>query len=146
MTYWIVLGACAVASYTDVRDYRIPNWLTIGLAIVVLALSLRQGPVGFGVSFAIFGTVLLIGAVAFCLKMLGGGDMKLAAAAAAGIGYPDFVSFLVYTLLAGGVLGIIVAAIRRRLREKIPYAIAITAGVVAIGASHTVAPLLRNIP
>lgn len=166
MTYWIVLGACAIAVYTDVRDYRIPNWLTVGLATVVLGSTLLQGPVAFGLSFAVMAAVFALGAGAFCFKMLGGGDVKLAAAAAAGIGYPDVLTFLLYTALAGGALAIVVAAIRGQLPSvfspllyrsggtavaypsgiRVPYAIAITTGVLAIGFSHIVTPLLRITP
>lgn len=165
-TYSIVLGACAIAVYTDVRGYRIPNWLTIGLATLVLGLASFQGPVAFGLSFTILAAVFALGAGAFCFKMLGGGDVKLAAAAAAGVGYPDVLTFLLYTALAGAALAIIVAAMRGRLSAaispllylyggtvaaaptgiRVPYAIAITAGVLAVGLFHTVTPLLRTTP
>jgi prepilin peptidase CpaA len=169
LAIWIVLAACAVAVATDLTTRRIPNALTIGLAVCALALHATQGWVSFGVSLGAMVAVMLIGFMAFSMGWLGGGDVKLAAAAAAALGFPDAVPFLVYTAVGGGVLALCVALATGRLRSvmaslalllrpfafkgtvavapsrpiMLPYAIAIACGAAAVALSHTAAPFLR---
>ena len=46
----LLLAACAIAVFTDVRKRKIPNWLTAGLAAGALALHVPQGWVAVGTS------------------------------------------------------------------------------------------------
>jgi prepilin peptidase CpaA len=167
---WLVLGACAVAVVTDLRFRRIPNWLTAALAVVALGFHAHSGGwAGIGIALATLVVVLFIGFVAFSFGWLGGGDVKLLAAGAAALGFPDAVPFLVYTAVGGGVLAIVfaiatgrlgtvmksVALLLRPLAFKgtqpvapanpimLPYACAIAFGAVAVALSHTAAPFLR---
>lgn len=111
----LVLGALF-----DVRYQRIPNALTFGGAVVGLAanFAFRQ-PTGGLLSFEgwIVGAVLL--AVPFAMRGVGGGDVKLLAAAGAW-GGPDFVFA---TALFGAVIGAVVALIlliaNRRLGDTL---------------------------
>ena len=104
------------------------------------------------------------------MRWLGGGDVKLAAAAAAAFGYPDAVAFVLYTSIGGGLLAIVIALVHGRLgataanvaqmvqpmmigrtvaaltparRLMLPYAVAIAFGAVAVALSHSVLPFLR---
>ncbi len=166
---WIVLAACAIAVATDLTSRRIPNALTIGLALAALALHATQGWASLAVSLAALATVMAVGLAAFSMGWLGGGDVKLAAAAAAALGFPDAVPFLLYTAIGGGLLALAVALGTGRLRSvlhsitlvlrpiayrgtvavaprrpiMLPYAIAIACGAVAVALSHTAAPFLR---
>ncbi|GAC1307451.1 MAG: hypothetical protein NVSMB19_20200 [Vulcanimicrobiaceae bacterium] len=169
LALWLVLGACAIAVATDVATRRIPNLLTAALAVAALALHAAAGWSSFGVACATLVVVLLIGFVAFSFGWLGGGDVKLLAAGAAALGYPDAVPFLIYTALAGGVLAIAFAlalgrlgsvfasiglvlrpfaykgtvAVAPRKPITLPYAVAIASGATAVALSHSVVPLLR---
>jgi len=166
---WIVLAACAIAVATDLTSRRIPNALTIGLALAALALHATQGWASLAVSLAALAAVMAVGLAAFSMGWLGGGDVKLAAAAAAALGFPDAVPFLLYTAIGGGLLALAVALGTGRLRSvlhsitlvlrpiayrgtvavaprrpiMLPYAIAIACGAVAVALSHTAAPFLR---
>jgi len=166
---WLVLGACAIAVATDVATRRIPNLLTGALAIAALALHSTMGWTSFLLACAMLVGVTLLGFVAFSFRWLGGGDVKLLAAGAAALGFPDAVPFLIYTALAGGILALAVALAMGRLTSvfasialvlrplafkgtvavapkapiTLPYAIAIASGAAAVALSHTVVPFLR---
>jgi prepilin peptidase CpaA len=166
---WIVLVACAIAVATDLTSRRIPNALTIGLALVGLALHAMQGVGDFALSLAALVAVTIVGLGAFSMGWLGGGDVKLAAAAAAALSFPDAIPFLAYTAIGGGLLAVAVAGLTGRLGSvllsialvlrpiaykgtvsvaprkpiMLPYAIAIACGAIAVALSHTAAPFLR---
>jgi len=169
LAIWLVLGACAVAVATDVATRRIPNLLTAALAVAALALHATMGWKSLLLACLMLACVLLLGFVAFSFRWLGGGDVKLLAAVAATLGFPDAVPFLIYTSIAGGVLAIVVAIAMGRLGSvfrsvalalrpfafkgtvavapkspiKLPYAVAIASGAAAVALSHTVVPFLR---
>jgi prepilin peptidase CpaA len=166
---WLVLGACAIAVATDIRARRIPNALTATLALAALALHAMQGVAAFGAALATLVIVLVLGSFAFACKWLGGGDVKLLAAGAAALGFPDAVPFVIYTAIGGGLLALVFAIATGRLRAvlqsvalllrpfafkgtvavvprqaiMLPYAVAIAFGAVAVALSHTAAPFLR---
>jgi prepilin peptidase CpaA len=169
LAIWIVLAACAIAVAADVTTRRIPNALTIALALTGLAMHAAQGWAAFAVSVGALVAVMALGFLAFSMKWLGGGDVKLAAAAAATLGLPDALPFLAYTAVGGGVLALAVAVASGRLRSvldsvalvlrpfaykgtvavapsqpiMLPYAIALACGAIAVALSHTAAPYLR---
>jgi prepilin peptidase CpaA len=68
--------------------------------------------------------------------MMGGGDVKLAAALALWFPPASTIKFLVLMSLAGGVLTLVVLAFhrarRREGRPEIPYGVAIAFGALAI--------------
>jgi prepilin peptidase CpaA len=80
--------------------------------------------------------VFVLFAAAFYAGMMGGGDVKLAAARALWFSPFTTLRFLVLTSLAGGVLTLAVVAWHRaRKREgrpEVPYGVAIAAGGIAI--------------
>jgi len=166
---WLVLLACAIAVATDLRSRRIPNALTAGLALAALGLHATQGVGPFFMALGTLLAVLFTGFIFFSFGWLGGGDVKLLAAGAAALGFPDVVPFLIYTSIGGGLLALIVAAATGRLGGvlnsvalllrpfthkgtvaiapknpiMLPYAVAIAFGAVAVALSHTAAPFLR---
>ncbi len=168
---WCVLAACALGVWTDVSTRRIPNALTATLAVVALGYNALQGFAAFAIAAGILIGVLLLGSFAFSMHWLGGGDVKLAAAASAAFGYPDVLLFLLYTSLGGGLLAVGYMAFQGRLGElfgntagllrplayrgtvavaparstALPYACAIAAGACAVVLSHSIAPSLRLI-
>ena len=158
ITTGLVVGAAAIAVYTDVRRRKIPNWLVAALLVCGLAVRGFGGISAVGTSLIIFVIVLVLGAVAFAAGVTGGGDVKFMAAAGAVLGWPHAFAFLTYTLVAGGMLAIGTALVRGRMRTvfanvrfasyamlsgarpgdavasggSIPYAVAIFAGATAL--------------
>ena len=63
--------------------------------------------------------VLAAGMALWAPGWLGGGDVKLLAAGALWFGWPDVVSFLVWSMLAGGVLALVLV-LARRIAPAIP--------------------------
>lgn len=117
ISVWIVLLACAAGAITDLRTRRIPNLIPISLGIAGAIVTAASGWhallafAGIGVAVIAGGTVL------FSFKLLGGGDVKLLAAACATLGASSLVMpFLLATILSGGVIGIAIAAFSGRLR------------------------------
>lgn len=115
----LVLGASLVAAVTDLRTRRIPNALVIALLACGLAANALNGWQAVGTDALIVVAVLLAGTVAFSLRLIGGGDIKLLAAAAGTLVYPTCVTFILFTLLCGGVLAVVFAAVRGRLGATI---------------------------
>lgn len=110
-----VLAASLVAAFCDVRTRRIPNAIAIALLLCGLALSAQHGWQSAALDLAITFAILFAGSVAFSLRLIGGGDVKLLAAAAGVLGYPQCVGFILMTLVCGGVLAVVFAAARGRL-------------------------------
>lgn len=155
---FIVLAASAVAVYTDVTRSRIPNVLVAALLVSGLAVRASGGGMDVVLGIALFAIVMIAGLIPFSLRIIGGGDIKFIAAASAALGWPQAGWFIVFTLAAGGVLGIAVSAARgqlpatlRNLRSivlmlfagakpaaplpqslKMPYALAIFSGVLCL--------------
>jgi prepilin peptidase CpaA len=158
IAFALVLVAAAAAAYTDLKRGRIPNGLVFALLICGLAVQATHGWTQFAIALAIFAGVLLAGVPLFSMRIMGGGDVKFMAAAAAALGWPDALVFLLYTLLAGGVLAVGYSIARGRLRSTLagvgaltmpmlsgarpaasslrsgtmPYALAILAGAAAL--------------
>lgn len=164
-----VTAAAAAAAYTDVTRGRIPNALVIMLLAYGLTLRAQDGAQALFISLAIGALAFAAGTALFSLRLIGGGDVKFIAAAAAALGWPDALTFVLYTVLAGGVLGIIVGMLRGKLRAvarnvwafalplfagmrpvqpfstagKMPYALAILAGAAALALGNIFALHLR---
>ena len=113
IAWWPTCAVLAVATFTDLRSRRIPNWLVVPFLLAGVAVSawshgwqgLGQSLAGLGMGAAIFGAL-------FCLGGMGMGDVKLCAAIGAWIGPSQLVIALVITGLAGGVMAIAWAAAR----------------------------------
>lgn len=105
-----MLGAliCAtLGAVSDIRDRRIPNWLTYsGLAGGLAARAVRGSWHGLGDAT---GGLLVGGGVFLLLFLVGGmgaGDVKLMAAVSAWAGLKESGTLLIATALAGGVLAL----------------------------------------
>jgi prepilin peptidase CpaA len=136
LTAVALFGAAAV---TDLRSRRVPNRLTLALAVVGLVrvgLALWEGGGALGTAFDLAAAlaVFVVAALGFQLSLLGGGDVKLLAAGALWLGAAALGSYLVATVLAGGLLAIgfvlwhLVAGRRGAGKTTLPYAVAIAAG------------------
>ena len=159
--FWRGLLTCllAAACATDLRARRIPNALAaavlvLGLVRAVMPLAVHGvDPGAPALSSALFGSGvgLAVWLPLYVLGVLGAGDVKLFAAAAAWLGPHALLPASMYAALAGGVLGLawMAARVLRRPQlaltlpasatrptgvpdTRIPYALAITAGVLAV--------------
>jgi prepilin peptidase CpaA len=106
-TLWSVVLLVSVATITDLRSRRIPNWLVLPFLIVGLAVAgishgiggLRQSLLGVLAAALIMGLFCLMGGT-------GMGDLKLCAAVGAWVGPSQLFVALVMTGLAGGVMAL----------------------------------------
>lgn len=143
----ILLGILAillvVAAVIDTRTFTISNGLNAAVALLApvywLTVGLDPWP-GMAVQLAVATGVFLLFALTFFIGMMGGGDVKLAAALALWFPPAATLKFLVLMSIAGGVLTVLVLIIHRlRKREgrpEIPYGVAIAFGGLAILAER----------
>ena len=136
----VTLAAILVfAAVVDVRTFTISNRLNLTVALLApvywASVALSPWP-GIAVQLAAAATVFILLAGAFYAGMMGGGDVKLAAALALWFSPFTTIHFLVLTSLAGGVLTLVVLAIHRARKQEgrpeIPYGVAIAFGGLAI--------------
>ena len=147
-----------MAALQDLRTLHIADAFSLGIvfAFVVWALSgWAQGTlslVSLGLAAACAVGVFAVGALAFALGGLGGGDVKLLAASSLFAGPALMFDFVIVTALAGGLLSIAIlvgapigpavpatpsgeTTVRGRLRSGLPYGPAIAAGGLWVAAS-----------
>lgn len=113
IAWWPTCAVLAVATFTDLRSRRIPNWLVLPFLVAGVAVSawvlgwhgVAQSLEGFALGASIFGLL-------FCLGGMGMGDVKLCAAVGAWVGPWQLMIALVITGLAGGVMAVGWAAYR----------------------------------
>jgi prepilin peptidase CpaA len=136
------------AAWQDWRTMQIADGISLGI-IAVFAIWAMAGfaagtfsllDVGLAVACAVglFG----LGALAFAAGAMGGGDVKLAAAASLFAGPALILDFITVTALVGGLLSVAILAgarlgpvtstggctVRARLRGNLPYGPAIAVG------------------
>ena len=136
----VLLGALLlVAAVIDVRTFTISNRLNLTVALLAplywLSIALPWWP-GAAIQLGAGAGVFLLLALAFYAGMMGGGDVKLAAALALWFSPLSTVKFLLIMSLAGGVLTLGYLAFhrlhRREGKPEIPYGVAIAIGGIAI--------------
>lgn len=133
MTLAVVLVGGLLAAVVDLATRRIPNGLTASIATLGLMLA-GLHTTGAGLVPAVGG--LLVGGALMLpghlLGRTGAGDVKLLAAMGTLLGPAGAATAFVYTLIAGGVLSLVVAAWRGRLEVMLSR----TATLVRTGGSN----------
>ena len=115
-----LVAGVGLAAGIDLRTRRVPNPLTAGLAALgigfaasgISSLTVVASLAGLALGLALMLPGHLFGAT-------GAGDVKLLAAVGAVIGPVPIVFAFFYTALAGGVLALVVAIRRQRLRRTL---------------------------
>jgi prepilin peptidase CpaA len=108
----------AAAAVSDVRTGRIPNALTFGAAAIAVLVALAERGAAGLLSSVVGGAIgLAVFLPFFALGGLGGGDVKLLAAVGAWLGPREVLWVALWGTLAGGALGLVMAASRNYLRE-----------------------------
>ena len=128
-----------VAAVIDARTFTISNRLNLSVALGAplywASIALAPWP-GIAIQLAAGVTVFSVLAAAFYAGMMGGGDVKLAAALALWFPPAGTVKLLVLMSLAGGALTMVILLWhrfkQREGRPQIPYGIAIAFGGLAI--------------
>jgi prepilin peptidase CpaA len=138
----LVISAAAsvvflIASYHDIRRRSIPNWLPISVAVAAVlkwSVSGQLSPALWAAGAAAI--VLIVSAILFAQGWVGGGDVKLAAAAAFFLGAPATPQFLVLMSVIGGGIAVLMLLgwSRERQRPTIPYGVAIAGAAIAMMA------------
>jgi prepilin peptidase CpaA len=143
-----------VAGAGDALSMRIPNWLVLTIAGLFFPMALLTGmPLATFANHMATGVTLFgLGFALFAMRLFGGGDAKLLAAAGLWLGWPDLIPFVMLTAVAGGILAAVVglwsmlninsevhdgALFRRfgKIKPNVPYGYAF-----AIGASWPFRP------
>ena len=141
----------AFAASSDLFTMTISNRVSILLAaaFLLLAVATGMGPYDILSHLGAGALVLLIAFGCFAMGWVGGGDAKVAAAAALWFGFGHLLNYLLYASLFGGVLTIVLLQMRQwplpyaltgqtwllRLHAKesgIPYGIALAIGALMI--------------
>ena len=152
---WIALPfILAFACFGEIRERRIPNWLTLGAMALGLGAAAIEGG-GEGLVDSVLGLALAGGLfLPFCLLgVVGGGDMKLMAAVGAIVGWPRARRVVCDSCIAGGLIaaammawkGMLLTTLANAFRiifgmprrsqglrnpPMVPYALAITIGTL----------------
>lgn len=133
MTLALVLAGASLAAIVDLTTRRVPNVLTASIATLGFVLA-GLHVTGAGLAAALGG--LLVGGALMLpghvLGRTGAGDVKLLAALGTLLGPAGAATAFVYTLIAGGVLSLVVAVGRGRLEATLSR----TAALVRTGGSN----------
>lgn len=138
-----------VAGLWDLTSMKIPNWISglliLGFFPAALVLGLQPATIGVHVGIAV--AALLVGMGLFALNFLGGGDVKLMAAACLWLGLSGSGIFILATAVIGGLFSLAVLVSRAWLQPyvgagpgwlvqlmepkgHIPYGVAIAGGAL----------------
>lgn len=125
MTDWpfAAAGICLVligltGSWFDIRDRRLPNWLSLASLVAGLGFSLAAGGwAALGAASAHFLIALTIGAGLYAARMIGAGDAKFYAAVAAFFPWWD-AAMLAGAIGIGGLLLLLVWLSMRRFARR----------------------------
>ena len=107
IAWWPTLVALAVATITDIRSRRIPNWLVFPFLLSGIVVSawvggwhgLWQSLGGLGLGALVYGFLSLLGG-------MGMGDVKLCAAIGAWIWWQQLLFALVMIAIIGGIMAL----------------------------------------
>jgi prepilin peptidase CpaA len=139
LLFYYLMPFLLVAGFYDIHWRRIPNALTLPLAAAGLLLQMIAGA---GLLHALVGVVIGGGLffLFYGLGMMGAGDVKLMAAVSAWLEWPVIIAALLLTMLAGGLLAMVMLA-RQHVAGKrtdgtpeaahgqtLPYGVAIAMG------------------
>jgi len=143
--WWPTLIVLAVATFTDLRSRRIPNWLVLPFLVIGISVSgLLHGWHGLGQSFEGLGLGLLIYGFLFWMGGMGAGDVKLCAAIGAWIGPDQLFIALVITGLAGGVMVLCWAAFGGFLKDLFTGTSSLVFGIKERGSLRDPELVLTN--
>ena len=121
LRWTVLLGAGLVASLTDIKDRRIPNWLTFPMVITGLFCMLVHGGLswtgGLGDSFLGIIVVSLPLLIVYALGGGGAGDVKFMMGVGAWAGVDLGIYLLAAVMFLGFCYAIVAATLRGELQQ-----------------------------
>lgn len=142
----LVAGALAllfVAALWDLVRMEIPDWISLALLALAALHALFTDQPGLLPRLAALAVMVGLGLLLFARGWMGGGDVKLLMATAPLVGWPGLLAQLGGIAVAGGVLAVVMIALRPIVAARVPaerlplvlragvalpYAVAILAG------------------
>ncbi|MBI9079973.1 MAG: prepilin peptidase [Pseudodesulfovibrio sp.] len=116
----MLTAALLVATITDIRSQRIPNWLTFPLILTGLVVHTMHGGLdGLKLAGGGFAIGFIGMAIPYFLGVMGAGDVKLMAGVGAWLGTSAAFTAFLFTSLAGGVYALGVLLFHRHLLKVV---------------------------
>lgn len=115
----LLLVVLIIATITDIRSQRIPNWLTFPAIISGLGINFISGGAG-GLLFSMMGLLIGIGIfiVLYIMGGMGAGDIKLMGAVGAMLGPQMVLMAALYTAIAGAIYALAIILLHPRAKAK----------------------------
>lgn len=152
-----LIGLLLIAAWSDIKTRRIPNWLVLlGILVGLLANGLLPAGLGFNNTFVPGGLGLLaalqgmgLGLAVllplYLLRAMGAGDVKLMGMVGAFLGPVHVQGAILFTLLAGGLVALILAlrsGMLKRLIQNIKFIL--MGGMVKMSVGQL--PVMDDLP
>jgi prepilin peptidase CpaA len=116
----LAVALAVIAGWTDWRSRKIPNWLTVpGFFLGIAANVLANGWAGLKTSLLGAGLGLLLLLPFVFLRSLGAGDLKLAGALGAFVGWEVLANLLMGSVLVAGIMALGLVIYKRRFKETV---------------------------
>ena len=110
----------SVAALYDLRQRRIPNWLSAaGLLLGFAMNTFLFESAGFWTSLEGAALALVVYVPLFALRAMGAGDAKLMAAVGSITGPMNWIGVMILTALCGGVLAVLLVLGKGRVRHTL---------------------------
>jgi prepilin peptidase CpaA len=150
-TIWsFTLALTLLAAWTDLRDRKIPNWLTIPGIFAGIALnSYFKAWHGMKTSLEGAGLALLVLLPLVLLRALGAGDWKLMGAVGAFLGPTLFPFVLVASVFVAGLMAIVQMVRTRRVIETLSNLAVLVQGFFSLRVNPEISldnPVLMKLP
>lgn len=116
----VLLGLLGIAVVGDLRHHRIPNVLILlglGLGLTGQAYSAGFAGLGYGVLGMLIGFTIFL--PMYALGGMAAGDVKLMAMVGAFFTPHDALSAALFSLIAGGVCGMLIVLVRGQLQKTL---------------------------
>lgn len=108
-------AALLIATITDIRSQRIPNWLTFPLILTgLVAHTVYGGLDGLKLAGGGFALGFIAMAIPYFMGVMGAGDVKLMAGVGAWLGTTTTMTAFIFTCIAGGLYALGVLLLNRR--------------------------------
>jgi prepilin peptidase CpaA len=134
----VLFTLLAIASVSDYRSYRIPNWLTVGGAAFALVYATAAAVSPSSAFLVAFGGLLLGFAIMlplYALRVMGAGDVKLMAMVGAFLGVYETFQAILFAFIVGGIAAIGFALHKRKLLRLLQNAKDVVYEMSTVGMS-----------
>ncbi len=133
-----------LAAFKDIRERRVPNSFLVIAGVGALLLPLLAHSISVRALLAGAGVGFLVFLPFYAMSAMGAGDIKLMAIVGAYLGPQGVLISALFTALAGGILALAFAV--SRAGPRLPYAVAILAGVTGYVVVDQINPGILNLP